>query len=51
LRWRGSASFYVATLVYAVVIDRVFVRHAEEMSLREFGNDYCAYALRVRRWL
>lgn len=47
----GTAAFYVATLAFAVIIDRVFVPHEERKSLREFGPQYAAYRRRVRRWL
>jgi protein-S-isoprenylcysteine O-methyltransferase Ste14 len=47
----GDAAFYAAAVVYAVIIDRVFVRHEERKSMQEFGNDYHEYSQRVRRWL
>jgi protein-S-isoprenylcysteine O-methyltransferase Ste14 len=47
----GHLTFYIAAAAYAVVIDRVFVRHEERKSLREFGAEYAAYSRQVRRWL
>ncbi len=47
----GSAAFYIATIGYGLVINLVFMNYEEQKSLCEFGDDYVAYAQRVRRWL
>jgi protein-S-isoprenylcysteine O-methyltransferase Ste14 len=47
----GSASPFAVIPMFAVVIDRLFIR-AEEVALeRTFGAAYAAYKARVRRWL
>jgi protein-S-isoprenylcysteine O-methyltransferase Ste14 len=47
----GTAPFYVATIGYAVVLDRVFCSYEEQKALVEFGDEYATYTKRVRRWL
>ena len=47
----GSAPFYMAATAYWVVMDRAFCPYEEQKSLQEFGEEYAAYARRVRRWL
>lgn len=47
----GDAAFYTTAIVYAAIIDRVFVRFEERKSSQEFGDHYHAYTRRVRRWL
>jgi protein-S-isoprenylcysteine O-methyltransferase Ste14 len=47
----GSATFYVATIIFGWIINSVFCRYEERKSLSEFGEDYRAYSKRVRRWL
>ena len=47
----GSALFYVATICYGIVMDRVFCPYEERKARLEFGAAYAKYAQRVRRWL
>jgi protein-S-isoprenylcysteine O-methyltransferase Ste14 len=47
----GSLAFYIAALVFFLIINSVFCPY-EEAGLREiFGEDYTDYTTRVRRWL
>lgn len=47
----GTLPFYIATLAYFVVIDRVFCRYEEAKLETAFGDEYRRYRARVRRWL
>ena len=47
----GSATFYGAAIAYFILMDRFFCLYEEQKSQAEFGDDYIAYAQRVRRWL
>lgn len=47
----GAASFYVAAVVFLVLIDRLFCPYEERKAMREFGDEFIAYAMTVRRWL
>jgi len=47
----GTAPFYAATLVFAIIIDRVFCVHEEEKALEEFGDAFSKYRNKTRRWL
>ncbi len=47
----GTLPFYVAALVWFVVIDVVFVRYEEARLLAEFGDEFERYRTRVRRWI
>ncbi|MGE3510774.1 MAG: isoprenylcysteine carboxylmethyltransferase family protein [Vicinamibacterales bacterium] len=47
----GTAPFYVATIVYFLIVDRVFCRYEEAKLVARFGSEYAAYTRQVRRWL
>jgi protein-S-isoprenylcysteine O-methyltransferase Ste14 len=47
----GSLSFYLAALVFAIVVDRIFCRYEERKAVAEFGDHYRNYMKTVRRWL
>jgi protein-S-isoprenylcysteine O-methyltransferase Ste14 len=47
----GTLPFFVATLAYFVLIDRVFCQYEEEKLEAAFGDEYRRYRARVRRWL
>jgi protein-S-isoprenylcysteine O-methyltransferase Ste14 len=47
----GSLPFYIVTLVYFLVIDRVFCPFEERKLSATFGTGYERYRSRVRRWL
>ena len=47
----GSWLFYIATFVYALILNHVFCRYEEQKLLSQYGDQYSAYAARVRRWL
>lgn len=47
----GAATALAVPVLFAVIIERRFIR-AEEQMLRElFPGEYAAYCARVRRWL
>ena len=47
----GTAPFYAATLVYFLILDRVFCPYEEQKARLEFGDIFENYAQRVRRWI
>jgi protein-S-isoprenylcysteine O-methyltransferase Ste14 len=47
----GSWLFYIVALAYALILDHVFCHYEEQKLLHQFGEQYAAYATRVRRWL
>ena len=47
----GTAPFYVAAIVYFVVIDRWFCQYEEEKLVATFGHAYEQYRSKTRRWL
>ncbi len=47
----ASWAHYLATAVYALILDRVFCRYEEQSLHRQYGNRYALYAARVRRWV
>lgn len=47
---RGTWPHYVAAAVLFVILDRVFCRFEEAKLTARFGEEYIAYARRVRRW-
>ena len=42
---------YAVILVFAVLMDRVFIRVEEQMLEKQFGQDWLEYAQEVRRWV
>jgi protein-S-isoprenylcysteine O-methyltransferase Ste14 len=47
----GATVALVVPVLFAVIVDRRFIRYEEEMLRNLFPNDYPAYCERVRRWL
>lgn len=47
----GSIPFYVATLAFFLIVDRVFCRYEEQELEREFGAAFLCYREQTRRWL
>jgi protein-S-isoprenylcysteine O-methyltransferase Ste14 len=47
----GSLTPFLVIPLFALVIDRRFVRVEEAMLTKAFGPSYSAYQSRVRRWL
>jgi protein-S-isoprenylcysteine O-methyltransferase Ste14 len=47
----GTLPFYAVTIVYFILIDRLFCPYEEEKLLVTFGRDYDAYRSKVRRWV
>ena len=49
--WVGTLPFFLATLVYVLVINNVFCPYEEQKMERELGESYLSYRRQVRRWL
>jgi len=47
----GALAPFVVVLVFAVLMDQVFIRVEERMMEEQFGDAWRAYKRRVRRWL
>ena len=47
----GSASVFLPVVVFAALMDRVFIPREEQMLAEQFGDDWSAYRARVRRWI
>lgn len=47
----GSASPLAVVVLFAVLMDIIFIRAEERMLADTFGEDWQAYTRRVRRWL
>ncbi len=47
----GTLPFYAVTIVYFVILDRLFCMYEEEKLTVAFGRDYTSYRSKVRRWL
>jgi protein-S-isoprenylcysteine O-methyltransferase Ste14 len=46
-----SLTPYAVIAVFAILMDRVFIRIEEQMLEREFGRAWLGYAQKVRRWV
>ena len=46
-----SVTPYAIIVVFAVLMDRVFIRVEEQMLEQTFGAAWSAYAAKVRRWI
>jgi protein-S-isoprenylcysteine O-methyltransferase Ste14 len=46
-----SVTPYAVIIVFAILMDRVFIRVEERMMKKEFGQVWLDYAGSVRRWL
>jgi protein-S-isoprenylcysteine O-methyltransferase Ste14 len=49
--YAGSWPFYAVALIYALILNHVFCRYEERELRAQYGDEYSAYAARVRRWL
>jgi len=47
----GSLSPFLAVVVFAVLMDLIFVHVEEQMLEKEFGESWLDYKQRVRRWI
>jgi protein-S-isoprenylcysteine O-methyltransferase Ste14 len=47
----GSLMPFVVVLVFAILMDRLFVTAEEKMLADKFGQSYLDYKRRVRRWI
>ena len=46
-----SVTSYAVIPVFAILMDRVFIRVEEQMLEKKFGQAWLEYAKRVRRWV
>jgi protein-S-isoprenylcysteine O-methyltransferase Ste14 len=47
----GTATPFLAPLLFAVVADRWYIAFEERALQHKFGADYAAYSSRTRRWI
>ena len=47
----GSLTPYAVIPVFAILMDRVFIRVEEQMMEKQFGQAWLEYAQKVRRWV
>lgn len=47
----GTLHYYLATILYFVLIDQWFCSYEEEKLAATFGHDYERYKSKVRRWI
>ncbi len=47
----GSLSPYVVILIFAILMDQVFIKVEERMLKAKFGGEWQAYTLKTRRWI
>jgi protein-S-isoprenylcysteine O-methyltransferase Ste14 len=47
----GTPPFYLAAVIYFVILNRVFVPFEEQKLESTFGAEYLDYKRRVRKWL
>ncbi len=47
----GTMSPYAIVILFAVLMDRVFIRVEERMLEEEFGETWQEYKMRVRKWI
>ena len=47
----GSLTPYVIVVIFAVLMDMMFIRAEEQNLARKFGKDWLAYKQKVRRWI
>lgn len=47
----GSLPFYIAAIVYFVLIDRTFCPYEENKLADAFGEQFDVYRSKVRRWI
>jgi protein-S-isoprenylcysteine O-methyltransferase Ste14 len=47
----GTATPFLVVMLFALVLDRTYIRTEEAMLRERFGSDWEGYARRVRRWV
>jgi protein-S-isoprenylcysteine O-methyltransferase Ste14 len=47
----GRWPYYLAAVIYVLILDHVFCRYEEAKLLQQYGRRYADYTARVRRWL
>ena len=49
--WFGTLPYYLATVVFFLVINQVFCPFEEEKLVETFGKEYFSYRRKVRCWV
>ena len=49
--WFGTLPYYLAMVVFFLVINQVFIPFEEEKLVETFGKEYFSYRRKVRRWV
>jgi protein-S-isoprenylcysteine O-methyltransferase Ste14 len=47
----GTLAPLLVVVVFAILLDRIFIRSEEDMLQEKFGDAWMTYCQRVRRWL
>lgn len=47
----GSASPYIVVILFAVLMELLFIRTEEMMLEEQFGQEWIQYRSRVRKWV
>lgn len=47
----GSAAPFLVVVLFALLMDVHYIRHEETVLREQFGQEWLAYAERVRRWI
>ena len=47
----GSLSPYVVILIFAILMDQIFIKVEERMLEARFGGEWLAYKHKTRRWI
>ena len=46
-----SLSPYIVVVLFVILIDRMYIRHEEQMLETKFGDEWKVYRSRVRKWI
>jgi len=46
-----SLSPYIVVVLFVLLIDRMYIRHEEQMLETKFGDEWKVYRSRVRKWI
>ena len=47
----GSITPYIVVIIFAILMEVVFIGREEQMMAEQFGEDWQQYKARVRRWI
>jgi len=50
-QWFGTLPYYLASMVFFLIINQVFCPFEEKKLLETFGEEYFSYHRKVRRWI